>query len=117
MLRVLLTAGLALGLVACGDAEDGGVANGPIAIEDGSAELELELTGEHGRSQPMPALEVRAQRVLAELGDDDLRVIRSLDGEDRRSVLENLTPRARASLRRHNVRVEQIARHLGDTFR
>lgn len=64
--------------------------------------------------QPMPALEERIERVIAEVGPDALAVMPA-DGRvsrSRRDLLAALGPAGRASLRRHDVRVEQLARYL-----
>jgi hypothetical protein len=68
--------------------------------------------------QPMPALADRIERVLGELGDDAasvrdaLRLERGLLVLPRREALAAIGPHARATLQRHNVRIEQLARAL-----
>ena len=65
-------------------------------------------------TRPMPQLALRVERVLDEVGEE-LAPVPMDDGRlrrPRREVLRSVSPRVRASLRRHNVRVEQLARHL-----
>lgn len=68
-------------------------------------------------TSPMPALGFRVDRVLEELGDE-AQIVRlgPIEGsntrEARRERLAALSPRARASLRRHNVRIEQLTARL-----
>lgn len=69
-------------------------------------------------AQPMPRISARLDAVLSEVGSDlgQLPKRPAEAGADHRqwhrAALESLSPRARASLRRHNVRVEAVARHL-----
>ena len=66
---------------------------------------------------PMPVLDTRIELVLEEL-DEEVGLVRldsapeSNSHEARRERLAALSPRARASLRRHNVRLEQLSRVL-----
>lgn len=66
---------------------------------------------------PMPALGARVEHVLEELGDEvEAARLGAADAPStraaRRDRLAALSPRARASLRRHNVRIEQLERRL-----
>jgi hypothetical protein len=76
---------------------------------------------ESARERPMPAVSIRAQRVLAELGPEADALRNAITVEKgrltmpRRDALVAIGPRARAALRRHNVRIEELARQLGDT--
>lgn len=70
-------------------------------------------------TSPMPTLGARVEHVLEELGDEtETARLGAIDGSDtraaRRDRLAALSPRARASLRRHNVRIEQLERQLTD---
>ena len=66
----------------------------------------------------MPPLAVRAARVMAELGPDEatVRTALRMDADhivlSHREALSAIGPRARASMRRHGVHVEELARSL-----
>lgn len=103
----------AAALLACGDGHDTPEApNTRDAVADAEPEA---------GARPMPRLRERAEAVVAELGPEAETLRATLtrpEGDYRRWHSESmaaLSPRARASLRRHNVRIEQLARHLGIT--
>jgi hypothetical protein len=81
----------------------------------GSAEVD---PTHQARVHPMPPLGDRIDRVLDELGPDAAAARTALRMQDgrlvlpRRQALAALGPRARATLHRHNVRIEQLARFL-----
>lgn len=97
-------------LAACGDAnEESGSAVERDPVEPAKAAAV---------AAPMPKLDARVDRVREELGDEYLALTAAIPVADgrlqvsRREALEALSPRARASLRRHNVRIEQLVRQL-----
>lgn len=120
----LLAAGIALALAACAsepppstttlnsEAAQGG--DRGMMVSPVSPQAPPSAQG----PRPMPQLAVRVERVIEEVGEELSPLVMepptSSDGprQRRRDVLRSLSPRVRASLRRHNVRVGQLARYL-----
>lgn len=69
-------------------------------------------------ARPMPPAEERIARLLAELGpeastlQEPLRMQGDALALPRRDAMAALSPRVRAAMVRHNVRAEELARHL-----
>jgi hypothetical protein len=100
---------------ACG----GGDATGGSAAADAEAPETSSSSGTR-RGTPMPAVDARIDAVLQELGDEAdaaLQLASTDAGRSRRELLAALSPKARASLRRHNVRIGQLVRHAGGVSR
>ncbi len=100
-------------LAACGDAD---VATGSGASPE--PQQQREVVRESAPATPMPKLGARLERVREELGEEYISLAAAIPVANgrlqvsRREALEALSPRARASLRRHNVRIEQLVRQL-----
>jgi hypothetical protein len=95
----------------------GCIAEEPAQMDPGEASPPPSVAAEPP-AQPMPPLPERAERMLAELGPEaaTLRTTLRMEGErmalSRREAMVAVGPRVRAAMRRHHIRVEELARHL-----
>lgn len=83
-------------------------------VDEQRDDAEAEHEDEEVRvARPMPHLDDRIDAVLGELGEEGDAVREAatrLRTTSTREQLARLSPRTRAALRRHNVRLEQVAR-------
>lgn len=115
----LLAAIGTLALAACaGDVPVTSAASGASPASPGAsmprmravpAELDLD------RVRPMPSIEVRVERLMAETANEPwppMTLPETWNRGTRRALLASLAPSTRAAMRRHQVRIEAVARHL-----